>query len=165
LFVFFLILFFFFLKATIKLPTATQAAPRMNIMSGKSMKEQLERFLMDMFTKYGVCNVNFLKQNLASICKTHENGVNLFRFFFLIEVLDAANLLTNVTDDFFRQVLNSIASSLHNAYFLKNLDNPTLDKVIQTLAYTRFLKLIFFLFSFETVERCGVGIVQRTHFN
>jgi len=41
------------------------ANPKASQYGGNTAKEQLEKFFMDMFRKYGVCNLAFLKQNLA----------------------------------------------------------------------------------------------------
>jgi len=82
-----------------------------------------------MFKKHGVCNVQFLKQNLAERQKDKDSN----------------NLLAQgVTDDLFQNTLKQIGNSLYNSYFLKTLNNPEIDKyrdvVIETFANQVSLK-------------------------
>jgi len=88
------------------------ANPKANQFGGNSAKEQLESFFAEMFKKFGVCNIGFLKQHLTERQKTK----------------DPHNMLLNVTDQFFQHTLKQIAGHLHGAYYAKSLNNPSMDK-------------------------------------
>lgn len=113
-------------ETTVK-PTSASSSDQF---AGHTAKDQLEYYFNDMFRKYGVCNLQLLKQHFqvrqqdkSTICSSKLDS----------QALDPANLLPNVNDEMFRVTLNKLAGNIHNAYYLKSHGTPDIDKVNNAL--------------------------------
>eukprot|EP01097_Dermamoeba_algensis_P005809 TRINITY_DN3669_c0_g1_i1.p1 TRINITY_DN3669_c0_g1~~TRINITY_DN3669_c0_g1_i1.p1 ORF type:complete len:154 (-),score=41.42 TRINITY_DN3669_c0_g1_i1:45-506(-) len=92
----------------------TDAAPVVD--GNHPQRDDLLRFLMDMFKKYGVCNVAFLNQHLQALKEPGEHQYETLR--------------VGVENQYFMSTLKSLAGSIKdtNIYFLKSLGDQDVDK-------------------------------------
>ena|SRR3990167_2473220 len=84
-------------------------------MRGKT-ESDLEQFLLDCFSKFGVCTIVFLRQQLA---EKIESG--------------KYSSLQTIADDTFRTHLNKLADSLHGAYYLRVHPDDSINEVSLSL--------------------------------
>jgi hypothetical protein len=89
----------------------TTLNPSENSFPETEESKELKEFFIGMFKKYGVCSILFLKQHFNK--KLKEGG---FKY------------VGKVSDDTFLSSLVSVASTLHNAWFLKSVQDPEVDK-------------------------------------
>jgi len=84
-----------------------------DIFAGHTAKEQLERFFVDMFKRFGVCNLALLKQHFQ-VRQLEKNP---------------ANMLASINEEMFRTGLNAVADAVNSAYYRRSLNDPPLDRI------------------------------------